>query len=150
MRSDEENSMHAFLGIALLIAIVFGILGLLLSLLTSDWTWFARAGSIMTAEAIWLFAFFEEKFAFYAREAQNLFRQVGGLAQPKNDNEVRFLEFIRARGLMDDVAQDPQKAWEMFQPYLSALRTQAIAIEKVLAIVGTLIWGFGDLPQKLY
>jgi len=107
----------------------------------------ARSGAVILAEAIYWFAFFEQRYRLSLLQFIGI---VSGETEPRN-NEAALLEFIRERGLIggDDPIERARSLRE-FQASVPLLVMQAHVLETRIAIIGTLIWGFGDLPGWLY
>jgi hypothetical protein len=140
--------MNAFMALARAMATLTAIIGVIVSLFTCDWTWFARSGAVILAEAIYWFAFFEQR---YRLSLSQFIGMVSGETEPRNNEDAALLKFIRERGLVggDDPIERARSLRE-FRASVPLLVMQAHVLETRIAIIGTLIWGFGDLPGRLY
>lgn len=113
--------------------------GILLSLSLGDWSWFARSGSAVVALGILFTSHEIIEHYDYLREHQRLRDERGGrvaasASKPPatqdwaNKNSIR--ELIRARRREETI-------WES---QFHGLR---------MLVIGTLVWGFGDLVGRL-
>ena len=130
----SSNALKTYLaGAALFLA------GFLLSLRTGDWSWFARSGSAVVALGILLTSHEIIEHYDYLREHQRQRDERAGragTAPPRppagqdwaSKNSIR--ELIRARRREESI-------WES---EFHGLR---------MLVVGTLVWGFGDLIGRI-
>ncbi len=130
--------MVAFMSTTHVLVFLTGIVGFAVSLLAKDWTWFSRAGCLITVEAITFFAFFDEWFVNYYRRATGI-----DLTDRAGKEELQSRIYAYR-------AENPKDSSKSFEEALLNIGMSARTSEKLMAIFGALIWGFGDLPQKLY
>ncbi len=129
-RNKFVSKKHVTLstGKALLLSLSVFICGILLSIQRDDWTWFARSGSIIVVIGIFLTSsqIIENsrrlKIRRY-RHRQNFNRDYA--------EDIKRASLERSRSLDEDI-------WE------NGLRGL------YLLVIGTLIWGFGDLAGYLF
>ena len=109
---------------AMVVSVVIVIGGTVISSLTGDWSWLSRSGSLVVAYGIVFAAQSIDKYVSTIPEDNALIRldrkDFMGSATPKD--KERFTKFIR----------HVQRSTEVR-----------------LLVCGTLIWGFGDLPNSL-
>lgn len=102
-------------------------LSIAVSLQTGDWSWFARSGSLVVIIGIFLTSSQIIENSRYLRRRRT--RQGGNFERDYAEN-LKQQSLSRARGLDEDV-------WE------NGLRGL------YLLVIGTLIWGYGDLVGAL-
>jgi len=129
-RKGLASKKHVTLstGRALLFSIAVFIFGILLSIERDDWTWFARSGSIIVVIGIFLTSsqIIENSRRLRIRRyrhRQNFNRDYA--------EDIKRGSLERSRSLDEDI-------WE------NGLRGL------YLLVIGTLIWGFGDLAGYLF
>ena len=131
--------MSSFAAKTYVLALGLFVIGALLSLGLNDWTWFARSGSAVVALGILFTSHEIIEHYDYLREHQRPRNERGAwTAAPKaktaanhdwaNKNSIR--ELIRARRREETI-------WES---EFHGLR---------MLVIGTLVWGFGDLVGLL-
>jgi hypothetical protein len=121
-------------------AFVIGIWSIILSFITKDWTWFSRAGYLITVEAIILFAFFDDLFVHYFLSATGIdISNRSGKEALRNRIETYHKKRAETGG--PDYARE-EGLYEMSASKMS------INFSHLCALIP--IWGFGDLPQKFY
>jgi len=131
---------------ALFWSLVAGISGIFLSFLLKDGTWFARSGALITAVAVW--------FASIDLPARLLLAAPDALAKPlaeqKADLLARKEEFKfteqQIQQIFDQIERDSRAILDKAN---RALSQRFHYVELYLFLIGTLIWGFGDLPFRL-
>ena len=140
-------------GLAWCIAGVIGLVGIVLSLLYGNWNIFSRSGALIIVCAL-LLALFD-----YTSSTKQFFDQVRKVLGPKYRQEelerVRQLvrEEMKEYGLTkseEEIAyladRKLESYWEGFPArFGGALKMRSVSSEVSLAILGTLISGFGDL-----
>jgi len=135
------------------IAGFIGLGGIGLSLFYSNWYIFSRSGSLLVVFALLL------ALVDYTSSTKLFFDQVREALGPK----YRLDELERIRQLVRDeikeygftksdeeiaylADQKLESYWEGFPARLGgALKMRSVTSEVSIAIIGTLIWGFGDL-----
>ncbi len=111
----------------LVISFAILVLGVLVSLYTGDWSWFSRSGSAMVALGIFFTSHQILEHSLRLRENRMRWEAQSG-HDWADENSIRKL--IRARSREEDL-------WEIeFHGFY-------------MLIVGTLVWGFGDLVGAL-
>jgi len=110
----------------LLLLMLTPALGAFVSLQNNDWTWFARYGSILVAQSVAIF----------------------GLAYC-NDGKNVLSDMVEQMTPPEQLSEELQKG--LFEGKLSRLRQAFIwyVVAAGGAVIGTLIWGFGDLVSML-
>lgn len=110
--------------------ISFGILatGIFISLKTGDWTWFSRSGSAMVAIGILFTSHQILEHSLRLKENRMRWEERSG-HDWADENSIRKL--IKARSREEDL-------WEIEFHGLYML------------VVGTLVWGFGDLVGDIF
>lgn len=145
-------------------------LGIAASFLLADWTWLSRAGCLLVAMAIFFFHTLNLIANNLAEIAVDFFKMLDGQREPKddyeklvsgqrepeNDVERKMVEATRAMkpssmptaadgtpiGLPPEVERHLNFIWKM--------KAAVQRFEFNAAILGTLLWGFGDLPNLAY
>lgn len=102
--------------------------GVVLSLATDDWEWLARAGCAVVVVGVLLTS---SQIREHSRRLRRLRGQLTGQSQRDWAGEERSRTLVRAVG-------EQEMAWEIEGHGLYIL------------IVGTLVWGFGDLLGRLF
>ncbi|GAB4344304.1 MAG: hypothetical protein Kow006_00080 [Gammaproteobacteria bacterium] len=97
------------------------------SLATGEWQWFSRAGSLMVVVGILLTS---SQIRDHSRRLRRLRGQLSGQSRRDWAGEERIRELVRAAG-------EQEAVWEIEGHGLYIL------------VLGTLIWGFGDLVGLL-
>ena len=115
-------------GRALLLSLLVFIFGILLSIQREDWTWFARSGSIIVVIGIFLTSsqIIENSRRLKIRRCRHKLNFHRDYAE-----DLKRASLERSRSLDEDI-------WE------NGLRGL------YLLVIGTLIWGFGDLAGYLF
>lgn len=130
---------------ALFWSLVAGISGIFLSFLLKDGAWFARSGALITAVAVW-FASIDLRARLRAAPdalAKPLAEQKADLLARKE--EFKFTE-QQIQEIYDQIERNSRAILENAN---RALSQRFHYIELYLFLIGTLIWGFGDLPFML-
>ncbi len=117
MRRRKSVTWRAYL----VAAIVLGI-GLSASIVTTDWQWFSRSGSIVVVVGILL-------------TSHQILEDIGQLRIRRDSNQHRSAMHDWAKGdpRLDITRNHEEEAWA----------TESSGF--LLLIVGTLVWGLGDL-----
>ena len=106
---------------------IFPVLGILISMKSGDWDWFARSGAAMLAMSILAIA-----VAHSNREVVSVYqlirRYMGNDFPNRELTAVLSPEFVESRNRITDT-----EYWTGF----------------IGAFLGILIWGFGDLVSKI-
>jgi len=115
-------------GRALLFSFAVFILGIVVSIQRDDWTWFARSGSIIVVIGIFLTSsqIIENSRRLRIRRYRHKHNFKRDFAE-----DIKRATLERSRSLDEDI-------WE------NGLRGL------YLLVIGTLIWGFGDLAGHLF
>lgn len=100
--------MNAYVSIYTAICVVVFVIGSLISILFSEWDWFARSGSVVVAITIYFFVAFDGWVRSYHDISERLYLQIAGRLPPDGDEE--YLEFLKEKNLMQDIAENPDEA----------------------------------------
>lgn len=117
-----------------------GISGVIVSFINNDWEWFQRAGSLIVAIGVYV----------AARDIGSVDRQLKstialGTAELINEDKTKILNGKDLSG--EDIEAISNKVNDAV--YAGLLKFH-LKIEATILIVGTIIWGFGDLIGKLF
>jgi len=131
---------------AISLSIVAGLIGVALSIAVQDGTWFGRSGAIISIVAVW----------FASRELKSGLQSAAGVIE--GVLEEQKAEFIKDAEKYRWTEEQTRKLWEKIErdsraAFADANRSVMLRVHKVelyLFIIGTFIWGFGDLPFALY
>ncbi len=105
------------------------IAGVLPSIISNDWMWFGRSGALLTAYAV----------------AITFLDFTGFINKSFADISARIDKIIEVRGL-SKVRQEKAKEIEQEKKYIFSEMTLSFQrIEFWSLILGTIIWGYGDL-----
>lgn len=102
-------------------------IGVILSIEMDDWTWFARFGSLMVAASVLDFA-----MAYVSDQQATMYRYLRDHSPPN----VLTDEELRLSSHTETIKRFKQSGLSYFRAVFGA-------------VVGTLIWGFGDLVGVL-
>jgi hypothetical protein len=161
-QEQKKKAVKAMLSIALpvlavivawLFAIVIVSMGIGFSLYYNNWDIFARSGSLIVVCAL-LLALFD-----YTSSSKKFFDQLKEAFGPEyqQDEVERIRQFVREEfkkyGLTktdDEIAyiadRERESYWKgVITRFSGALKMRSVTSEVSLAIIGTLICGFGDL-----
>ena len=122
----------AAIAVAMLAAIAAVAVGVAVSRESGDWAWFARSGSVLVAVGV-AFAYFNVDHWM----ERGIGEAASRLRQRMEANRVT------PRVLLDFVVGIDERA--NLQPIPNTVKL----FEVLLVIVGTLIWGFGDLLNSI-
>lgn len=136
---------------------LIGILGFLLSVIYGDWSVFSRSGSLIVVCALLL------ALVDYATSTKEFINKTKEFLGPSYEEEEkgRIRQLIRDEldkyGLSKsekEIAyladQKREFYWDKFpERFGGSLKMKSVVSEVSIAMVGTLIWGFGDLFGKL-
>ena len=138
------------------VAAIIGIGGISLSFFYNDWSMFSRSGALIVVCAL-LLALLD-----YTSSTKKFFDKVREILGPKYQDDEKervrhlVLEEMKKYGLTrseKEIAYLADKKlesfWEGFPNRMGeTLKMKSVISEVSLAIIGTLIWGFGDLFGK--
>jgi hypothetical protein len=141
LSNSQGAYMVALLSGATVGAFSIGLVGIVLSFVFKDWMWFARSGCLIAILGLNLFFQNESRFTRYFKKATGI-----DLGAPNGQDELSArIEKYRTQEGVGTTLPDYS-----FEESLFRLGNVAFAVERRIATIGAIIWGFGDLPQKLY
>jgi hypothetical protein len=119
------------------------------SVIAKDFAWLARAGCLITVVAILLtFSLDPDVFA-QMRTNSHLHKLVTEKIPAMSSTERYMVRVAKhAAGPKEDTS-DPIVIWLRTELALRALRFTIMVRQVKIAALGTFLWGFGDLPNKL-
>ncbi|MBV8622883.1 MAG: hypothetical protein JO174_05290 [Herbaspirillum sp.] len=131
---------------AIALSVLAGVVGVAFSIALRDGTWFSRAGAAITAAAVW----------FASRDLKAIFQATAVVIdQVIAQNKVAHFKEAETNGLDEEqnkeiwqiVERDSRAAFEEANRHMMS---RVHKVELYLFIIGTFIWGFGDLPFTFY
>lgn len=145
MINEKVTPFHTYENRAIICSVIAIIVGVLVSIFQNDWLWFGRSGSVITVIAIY-FASCEfrkkiEKAPFLADKIfdENQEQYIANLKHKIPDkNKEQILKMAKTQ-TMEEIEQISKKIYDRF-----------LKVETGIFIIGTLIWGFGDLLNALF
>jgi NADH:ubiquinone oxidoreductase subunit K len=120
---------------SIIVSVIVIVLGVILSFISKDWTWFSRSGSLLVVIGIIV-------------AANDINKSLAVLEDSKFSEQI--LE--RIKEIRPDVEENEiNNRKEEILGLLKELMTQFYRrIELAILITGTIVWGFGDLIGTLY
>lgn len=145
MSNKKIMPCHIYKNGAIVCSVIVALIGIFVSIFLDEWMCFGRSGSVITVIAIY---FASCEFRKKIEKAPSLANEIF------DENKEQYLEIFQH----EISAENKEKI-------LNLVKTQAIQeieqiskdtydkflkVETVIFIVGTLIWGFGDLLNLLF
>ena len=133
--------------------LIFAIAGIMPSVLTGEWTWFARSGALLTAYGV-ILAYLDLSGAM-----REIFSEIQPAIEEsfKNILEETFEELSEEyseKKSVPEIHSIFEEAKDEVGESLSTLGDKLVSnirfYEILLIIVGTVIWGYGDLLSNLF
>ena len=133
--TNRFKSIHSYRLIIIIAVMICLVVGIVPSFLLSDWAWFSRSGSLLVIFGIcivWL-------------DYQG---------QINNDLDVvltGFSDYLESNAKNEsNKSQIESDVSKQFDKVRAATKNRFNNIEFCLVAIGTFIWGYGDLFNKLY
>jgi hypothetical protein len=136
MKKDSDNKFEIegvekikfYFGSSILVLIV----GILISLITSNWLWFSRSGSILVVIGVLMTAYDIESSLKNTKFLEFILKEMEARKKYVTNDEKEFVtEHLESR------------ITSVFGGFFKFLEIKIL-------IIGTLVWGFGDLVGCLY
>lgn len=145
MCNKKITPFHTYENRAIVCSIIVAVFGVLASIFLHDWQWFGRSGSVITVIAIYFASCeFRKKIEKAPSLANDIF----------DENKEQYLESVKHK-IPDENKEKVLKiaktqAMEEIEHIAKNTYDRFLKVETGIFIVGTLIWGFGDLPNLLF
>ena len=143
--------------LAWFIMVLIALTGVILSVNYSDWSIFSRAGSLIVVLALTLALI---DYSSVSKNVINEARKIGGdkasneaIENIKNMimNDLKNHGVVKTDGEINYMAETlSTDYWERLPMRLGGFfKMQAVKTEITIAVIGTVIWGFGDLVGSI-
>ena len=128
----------------------FIFIGILISIVTKDFNWLARSGCLVTLIAIMLTFTLEPDLFRTTQEEPHFKNIVLGNIEPKLDHEHYILKAATIGSKPNEDISRPEVITLRTELALKALKWVLIRQQIRYAMIGTFLWGFGDIPNMLF